>query len=220
VDARAIRARNIRILKVKVGGPDGPARDLARLAAIHEAAPDSPLILDGNAGVDRAAAKELVRGIKALGVEPLLLEQWLPKADLEGMRDLHRESGWKVAADESVVTAEDARRIAQVGAAQVVNIKLMKAGLAVASDIVGVARAEGLGLMIGGNVEALLAMTTSACFAAGHGGFGYADLDTPLFLATNPFDGGFTLEGDRISVAGIAGGHGVTPKAGLGLFGA
>lgn len=212
-DARAIRARNIRILKVKVGGPGGPARDLARLAAIHEAAPDSPLILDGNAGVDRAAAKELVRGIKALGVEPLLLEQWLPKADLEGMRDLHRESGWKVAADESVVTAEDARRIAQVGAAQVVNIKLMKAGLAVASDIVGVARAEGLGLMIGGNVESLLAMTTSACFAAGHGGFGYADLDTPLFLATNPFDGGFALDGDRISVAGIAAGHGTTPRS-------
>lgn len=67
--------------------------------------------------------------------------------------------------------------------------------------------------MIGGNVESLLAMTTSACFAAGHGGFGYADLDTPLFLATNPFVGGFALEGDRISVAGIAAGHGTTPRS-------
>lgn len=211
-DARAIRARRIRILKVKVGGPGGPARDLARLAAIHEAAPDSPLILDGNAGVDRAAAKELVRGLKALALEPMLLEQWLPKHDLDGLRDLHRESGWKIAADESVVTAEDALLIARSGAAQVVNIKLMKAGLAVASDIVAVARAEDLGLMIGGNVESLLAMTASACFAAGHGGFSYADLDTPLFLATNPFDGGFVLDGDRISVAGIAAGHGTVPK--------
>jgi len=52
----------------------------------------------------------------------------------------------------------------------------------------------------------------SACFAAGQGGFRFADLDTPLFLATNPFVGGFTLTGGRISVAAIAAGHGVIPR--------
>jgi len=49
--------------------------------------------------------------------------------------------------------------------------------------------------MVGGNVESLLAMTYSACFAAGQGGFDFADLDTPLFLASNPFDGGYALTG-------------------------
>ena len=68
-----------------------------------------------------------------------------------------------------------------------------------------------LGLMIGGNVESILAMTTSACFAAGQGGFTFADLDTPLFMATNPFEGGFSLDGGNISVAHIKAGHGVTP---------
>src|SRR5262249_12407788 len=81
-DARAIRARGIRMIKVKVGGPKGAAHDLARVAAIHEAAPDSPLILDGNAGVSRAAASELVHGLKARGIAPALLEQWLAKDDL------------------------------------------------------------------------------------------------------------------------------------------
>jgi L-alanine-DL-glutamate epimerase-like enolase superfamily enzyme len=52
-DARAIRDRRIRMIKVKVGGPKGPGYDLARLVAIHGVAPDSPLILDGNAGVSR-----------------------------------------------------------------------------------------------------------------------------------------------------------------------
>jgi len=212
--AAAIRRRGIRIIKAKVGGPGGPAADLERIGAILEAAPGSPLVLDGNAALSRAEAAVLVAGLRARAVVPLLLEQWLAKDDLEGMRALGAESGWTVAADEAVSTADDARRLAAARGAAVINIKLMKAGIAEALRVAAVARDEGLGLMIGGNIESILAMTTSACFAAGLGGFGYADLDTPLFLASNPFDGGFTLEGSRVSVAAIAAGHGVVP-AGL-----
>ncbi|MSU49226.1 MAG: dipeptide epimerase [Opitutus sp.] len=211
--ARNIRARGIRMIKVKVGGKDGPAHDLARLYAIHDVAPDSPLILDGNAGVSRAAAAELVRGLKARGIAPALLEQWLAKDDLSGARALGEESGWLVAADESVTSADDARRIVAERAAGTINIKLMKGGVAVAFDIVAVAKSAGLKLMIGGNIESILAMTVSACFAAGQGGFDFADLDTPLFLASNPFEGGYALDGGKISVAHIAVGHGVTPRA-------
>jgi len=102
--------------------------------------------------------------------------------------------------------------VAAARAARVINIKLTKAGIAAALEIVDVARARGLALMIGGNVESILAMTTSACFAAGLGGFRFADLDTPLFLAENPFAGGFALEGGTISLAQIRTGHGVTPR--------
>jgi L-alanine-DL-glutamate epimerase-like enolase superfamily enzyme len=147
-----------------------------------------------------------------MGVTPALLEQWLAKDDLAGMCALREESGWLVAADESVCSADDVHRIVQAKAAQVVNIKLMKAGIATALDIVAAARAAGLGLMIGGNVESILAMTVSACFAAGQGGFQFADLDTPLFLATNPFEGGYALDGGNISVAHITAGHGVNPQ--------
>lgn len=210
--ARAIRARGIRMIKVKVGGAAGPAHDLERVRAIAEAAPESPLILDGNAGVSRAAASELVRGLKGAKIVPALLEQWLPKGDDAGMRALREESGWLVAADESVTTADDARRIADAGAADVLNIKLMKSGVAAAREIAEVAHARRLGLMIGGNVESILAMTFSACFAAGIGGFQFADLDTPLFLAENPFKGGYALDGGKISVAHIIAGHGVEPK--------
>lgn len=212
--ARDIGRRGIRIIKVKIGGPAGAAHDLARVAAIHEVAPGAPLILDGNAGVSRAEARELVAGLKRAGIAPVLLEQWLAKDDLAGMRALHEESEWAVAADEAACTAADVRRIAEAGAAQVINIKLMKAGVAEALDIVAEAKRAGLGLMIGGNVESILAMTVSACFAAGLGGFAYSDLDTPLFLAENPFAGGFVLEGGRLSVAHIARGHGVVPRVG------
>jgi L-alanine-DL-glutamate epimerase-like enolase superfamily enzyme len=112
-----------------------------------------------------------------------------------------------------VTSADDARRIVKERAAQVINIKLMKAGIATALDIAAVARDAGLALMIGGNVESILAMTGSACFAAGQGGFRFADLDTPFFLAANPFEGGYGINGGTISVAHIAAGHGVVPRS-------
>jgi L-alanine-DL-glutamate epimerase-like enolase superfamily enzyme len=212
VAARDIRGRGIRIIKVKVGGAGGPAGDLARIAAILEAAPGAPLVLDGNAGLTRAAATELAAGLKAAAVAPLLLEQWLPRDDWAGLRALGEETGWTVAADESVASAADARRLVRERAAAVINVKLMKAGIAEALAIVEVARGAGIALMIGGNVESILAMTMSASFAAGLGGFAYADLDTPLFLGDNPFTGGYTWSGGTVSVAAIALGHGVRPK--------
>lgn len=207
--AAQIRRRGIRVIKVKVGGRAGPEHDLARIVAIRAEAPGAPLILDGNAGLSRGDAAVLVAGLKRAGITPELLEQWLPKPDLEGMRALHAESGWTVAADESVSSAADAAAVVAARAAQVINIKLMKGGIAAALGIAQVARDAGLGLMIGGNVESILAMSTSAAFAAGSGGFRYADLDTPMFLAENPFTGGFHQEGGNLSLDHIKAGHGV-----------
>ena len=136
-----------------IGSGRGLAHDQARLYAIHEVAPDSPLILDGNAGVSRAAASELVRGLKAQEIVPALLEQWLAKDDLAGARALGEESGWLVAADESVTSADDARRVVAERAAGAINIKLMKGVVAAALDIVAVAKSAGLKLMSGGQGE-------------------------------------------------------------------
>jgi L-alanine-DL-glutamate epimerase-like enolase superfamily enzyme len=207
-DAHAILRRGIHTIKVKVGA-GSVGFDLDRLAAIRDAAPEAPLILDGNAGLTRRAARHLAKGIKALGVEPLLLEQWLPKDDFEGMRMLGNETGWLIAADESAATVGDVERLAAARAVQVVNIKLMKRGIAEAMAVAEAAKRCGLKLMVGGNVESILAMTVSACFGAGTGGFSYADLDTPFFLADNPFEGGFVSLGATLTVSHISAGHGV-----------
>jgi L-alanine-DL-glutamate epimerase-like enolase superfamily enzyme len=67
-------------------------------------------------------------------------------------------------------------------ACDVINIKLMKCGLVQAKEIAFLARANDIGLMIGGMMESTLAMTCSAQMAAGLGFFEYVDLDTPFFL--------------------------------------
>jgi hypothetical protein len=66
--------------------------------------------------------------------------------------------------------------------------------------------------MIGGMVETRLAMSASGCLAAGLGGFAHVDLDTPYFLADDPFDGGYRTTGPnlaRLTLGEIREGHGV-----------
>jgi hypothetical protein len=70
--------------------------------------------------------------------------------------------------------------------------------------------------MIGGMVEARLAMGTSACLAAGFGGFAFIDLDTPLFLAEDPFEGGYAQRAERLDLRPIDAGHGCVPRAARG----
>jgi L-alanine-DL-glutamate epimerase-like enolase superfamily enzyme len=209
--ALEILDRGISTIKVKIGAGD-LALDLARIVAIHAVAPDSPLILDGNGGMAAEAALELMGALHVQNIRPVLLEQPVPGDDWPGMRQIAQWGGAPLAADETAASAAAVLRIAHERAAQVINIKLMKGGVAEALDIAAIARAAGLRLMIGGMVESILAMTMSAHFAAGQGGFEFVDLDTPMFMAENPFAGGFRQQGARLDLGHIAAGHGVSPR--------
>lgn len=217
--AREIVARGVTTIKIKIGAGDPTlttARmldyDIARIVAIRDAAPTARLILDGNCGYDAVGALELLDALGVIGITPALFEQPVAKDDYEGLRQIAIARSAPVAADESAASAADVAALASHGAVNVINIKLMKGGVVEALDIAAVARAAGLGLMIGGMVESTLAMSMSACFAAGQGGFSFVDLDTPLFLAENPFTGGMVYRGGRIDLAQIDAGHGVTPR--------
>jgi L-alanine-DL-glutamate epimerase-like enolase superfamily enzyme len=205
--ARAIQTRGIRTIKVKIGG--APEQDVERIAAVHAAAPNAPLILDGNCGYDADGALRLLDQLQARSLPVVLFEQPVARHDIAGLARVTREGGLPVAADESVTTAQDALHIAQERAATHINIKLMKAGVVEALAIAQIAKAAGIGLMIGGMVETLLAMNMSAHFAAGLGGFQFVDLDTPMFMAEQPFIGGWRQAGGTLRLDHLAAGHGV-----------
>lgn len=208
--AAAAVIRGFRTLKIKVGGGD-PLADVERIRAVREAAPAAALLLDANGGFTGDQALVLLAGLRGLGIKPLLFEQPVARENLDGLARVHREGRVAVAADESAASTADVRALVKAGAVQVVNIKLMKSGLTESMEMAWLAREAGLKLMIGGLVESSLAMSMSACFAAGSGSFSYVDLDTPLFLAAEPFTGGLAYEGDIVKVAHIKEGHGVTP---------
>ena len=142
-------------------------------------------------------------------VRPILLEQPTHRHDLEGLRFVTERAGIPVAADEAVHTAADALRVARMGAANVVNIKLMKSGVVEAMDIAAVCRAAHIDLMIGAMIESRLGSAVSAHLAAGLGGFTYIDLDIPMLLAEDPFTGGYTQDGMEYRLDPAAPGHGV-----------
>ncbi|KPL83675.1 dipeptide epimerase [Herpetosiphon geysericola] len=205
--AKAIVARGINVIKVKTAG-EHVGYDLARVRAIHQAAPHAPLIVDGNCGYNLERALAFCAACKAETIPLTLFEQPLPREDWAGMAKLSAQAGIAIAADESARSASDVLRIAREGTATVINIKLMKAGVAEALNMIAIAEAAGLGLMIGGMVESILAMSFSANLAAGNGNFQFVDLDTPLFIAEHPFVGGFEQAGGRLTLPAVAG-HGV-----------
>ena len=100
-----------------------------------------------------------------------------------------------MAADESVRSLDDARRVIQLQAADDINIKIMKTGVVEALRIAALARSVGLRLMIGGMVETRIAMGCSFSLVLGQGGFDVLDLDTPLLLSTDPVLGGYSYSG-------------------------
>jgi len=142
-----------------------------------------------------------------------LFEQPTGKHDLDGLRQVRELGGTAVAADESAASAADVLALIAARAVDVINIKTMKCGIVEALDMIALARSGGLGLMIGGMVESQLAMSVSACLAAGNGGFGFVDLDTPWFMKNAPFEGGFEARGATLHVAHIDAGHGVAYAA-------
>jgi L-alanine-DL-glutamate epimerase-like enolase superfamily enzyme len=202
VDALAARwhALGFRIFKLKVGvDRDADVRRVERLARRY---PDVDFILDANQGFDLAGARALVRDLAALHARVRLVEQPLPRADLEGMAALRAGSPVPIAADESVYSLDDARRVIAAGAADCINLKIMKSGLSETIGIARAARAAGLSLMIGGMMETRLAMSFSFALVLALGWIEHLDLDTPLLMADDPLSGGYGYRGPLLTVWG------------------
>lgn len=196
-------------LKLKIGAAP-LATDVARIEKVLEVAPRARLVLDANAALSADDALALLAALGPSRGRVVLFEQPTPAGDLEGLRRVREQGKVAVAADESAKNARAVCVLARERAADVINLKLMKSGIAEALDMAATARALGLGLMVGGMVETELAMSVSACFAAGLGGFSFVDLDTPLFMAARPLRGGYEQEGPKLGLGSILAGHGVS----------
>ena len=172
--------------------------DIRRLEAVHRALPGISFIGDGNQGFSRQDCLTFAQGVKRFGGTMMLLEQPVVRDDLDSMAAIRRETGIPVAADESVRSLADAQEVVARGAADYINIKIMKTGVAEAVEIASFTKASGLKLMIGGMLETRIAMGCSFSLVLGLGGFDVLDLDTPLLLASDPVTGGYRYDGSRL----------------------
>lgn len=107
--------------KVKVGLPD----DVERVAAVRETIGPWPAIrLDANGAWGLEEAVERIAALAPYDLE--LVEQ--PCATLEELAELRPRIAIPIAADESIATADDVRRAAELEACEVVNVKLSGSG--------------------------------------------------------------------------------------------
>ena len=189
-------AKGFRLFKMKVG--KDVESDIRRLEAVHRTLPGISFIGDGNQGFSRQGCLTFAQGVKACGGTMVLLEQPVVRDDLDSMAAIRRETGIPVAADESVRSLADAQEVVARGAADYINIKIMKTGVVEAVEIASFTKASGLKLMIGGMLETRMAMGCSFSLVLGLGCFDVLDLDTPLLLASDPVTGGYRYEGSRL----------------------
>ena len=119
-------ARGFTTFKLKVGIPG----DVQQVARVREALGSEALIrVDANAAWRAGEAVERLRAMVQSKLE--IVEQ--PAPDLEDLAEVRRRTGLRIAADESVVEAGDARRAAQIGACEIATVKLAKVGGIVAA---------------------------------------------------------------------------------------
>lgn len=176
---RVREAADYPILKIKVG----TSRDEEILEMIRSEAPDKTIRVDANTAWTAKQAIAALPMLDAYGVE--LLEQPLHPADVEGMHAVTAASPIPTVADESCLTAADIPSL--VGAFDVINIKLAKCGsLREAVRMVHVARAHGMGVMLGCMIESTLGISAAAQVAPL---VDYVDLDGAALLAEDPFSG-------------------------------
>ncbi len=125
--ALALVADGFRAFKPKVGRD--PLDDAGRLAAIRGAVGEGvTLRVDVNQAWTADQAIGFLRESDRLGVGLELIEQPVPRWDLEGLARIRSRTDVPVMVDESVFTPQDAMRVIRAGAADIINIKQNKSG--------------------------------------------------------------------------------------------
>lgn len=201
---RAARScgEGFRALKLKVGLD--LEQDILRVAAVRDAVGSGvELRVDANQGYDVEQAVRFCEEMDTLGVA--LVEQPVDADDYAGLKAVRKRSRVPIMADECLRTIADAKRVAAEGAADIINIKLMKSGgMHPARAIDAIAKDAGMTTMIGCMGEIQLSIAAGLHFALSSDNVKYVDLDSHFSMIDDP-SSGLTFEDGLIGVSGLPG---------------
>ena len=175
---RALQYSDHPTLKMKVGF-DG---DVDAVRAVRDVF-NGAIRVDANEGWETNEAVTRLRRLEDLNIE--LCEQPIAAGNHDDLRFISTCTSIPIFADEDAHTAGDVAKL--VGVVDGVNLKLRKAGgIRELIRAVEVARAHGMRLMIGCDLESGIASKAGAHVASL---FDHVDLDGPLLLARDPHPG-------------------------------
>ena len=139
-----------RRVKVKIG----PGRDLQYLRAIRDRWPELPLMADANSAysLEEPADIAALEAIDELGLT--MIEQPLAHDDFVDHAQLQKRLKTAICLDESIGSAEDARKAIELGSCRVINVKVARAGgISEAKRMHDVCRERGIPVWCGGMHE-------------------------------------------------------------------
>ncbi len=196
--ARARVGDGFSVLKLKVG--TDAATDVARVQAVRAAiGPGVRLRLDANQGWTARDAVRVISELEDAQLDVELIEQPLPAADLEGMAWVTARVSTPVMADESVYGVRDLVEVIRRRSADLVNVKLAKCGgLSTATTLLELARAHGMGAIVGSMMETHIGVGAAASLVAAHPTSTVADLDAAWWASNSPVVGGMTYDGPTV----------------------
>jgi L-Ala-D/L-Glu epimerase len=183
-DARQHVRDGFETVKLKVGDATNPRLDVARVAAVREAiGPDIGIKIDVNQGWKTPGiAIPAIRAI--LASNPDYIEQPVDQHDIAALAEVRGATGAPIMADECVHGVREMRQVAELRAADLVNIKLMKTGgLVNAIRVNAIAEAAGIVGQVGTMVESSIASAAGLHFAMAHANIQTVEMGGPLMIA-------------------------------------
>ena len=200
------------ILKIKVG-KEGE-KDIQRIGEIRKAVGSNvSLRVDANQGWTSKQAVKIIRALEDKDLNIELVEQPVKYWDLEGMKYVTQNTYTKILADESIFSPQDAVRIIQERAADLINIKLMKTGgIYNALKICDIAEVCGVECMIGCMLESKISVSAAANLGAARKIITMVDLDGPALCKIDPISGGTIFCGGNIKMS-VESGMGFDPNS-------
>ena len=200
-DAITAINRGYDTLKVKVGV--NPKLDVERLSAIRNAiGASAKLRIDANQAWKPQEAVRILNQMQEQGLDIELVEQPVIAHDIEGLKYVTERSYVPVLADESVFSPLDAMKIIQSGAADLINIKLMKCGgITPALKIADAASIMGVECMLGCMLEAKVSVNAAVHVACARSIITKIDLDGPVLCSEDPIIGGSIFDEKDITVS-------------------
>lgn len=200
-DALIALDRGYDCLKMKVGV--NPKLDVERLSAVRNAVgKDIVIRIDANQAWQPKEAVRILNKMQEQGLDIELVEQPVKAHDFEGLKYVTDRSYVPVLADEAVFSPEDAMTIMKMGAADLVNIKLMKCGgIYNALKIASAAEVFGVECMIGCMLEAKISVNAAIHLACAKNIITKVDLDGPVLCSEDPILGGAVFNEKLITVS-------------------
>ncbi len=178
-------AEDFQVLKVKLGSD----HDREIIQTIRDMT-DKPLRVDVNQGwKERESTLGMIEWLATQNVE--LIEQPLPREQIDDIAWLRERSPLPLVADEAVSRLSDIRSASSLYHG--INIKLMKCtGMHEAFKMIATARTLGLKVMIGCMTETSCAISAAAQLAPMAD---WVDLDGALLIRNDPFTGATIVDG-------------------------